>query len=80
MMVFVWLLLLARSMPPWQVATTMFGEIPLTFWMSAEGYQKLTSLCPCMVWMMKAVSDTKKAMFAGGAIEETLECADACLD
>ena len=60
----------------------MFGHkknIKVTFWMSPEGHQKLTSLCPCAVWMMKVVSEEKKAMFSSFSLEETLECADAHL-
>ena len=61
-----------------QVASVVFGDgCTVKYWLTAEGYQKLTSLCPCAVWFAKAGLEEKKAMFVAGLKESTIECADA---
>ncbi|CAE7717113.1 unnamed protein product [Symbiodinium sp. CCMP2456] len=64
-----------------KVASATFGNggngITMHYFMSAEGFQKLTSLCPCPVWFVKAVADAKKALFVSSELEETMECSDA---
>ena len=65
-----------------QVASATFGDgdgITMHYFMSAEGFQKLTSLCPCPVWFVKAVADARKALFVSSELEETVECSDAYL-
>ncbi|CAE7035549.1 unnamed protein product [Symbiodinium sp. CCMP2592] len=62
------------------VASATFGDgdgITMHYFMSAEGFQKLTSLCPCPVWFVKPVTDAKKALFESSEVEETVECSDA---
>ena len=62
-----------------QVATTNLGGVEVTFWLSGEGYSKLTSLCPCPLWMVKPGLDEKKAMFLSSFEEKTFDFADAWL-
>ena len=64
------------------MASATFGNgdgITMHYFMTAEGFQKLTSLCPCPVWFDKPVTDAKKALFLSSEIEETMECSDAYL-
>ena len=63
-----------------QVARVPFDDkITINFYMSGEGFNKLTSACPCPVWMMKVAADHNKAMFATDTPEETFDVADAPL-
>ena len=61
-----------------QVGTAVFDDgKKVTYWMSPEGFQKMTSLCPCACWMAKAGVEEKKAVFKTGIVESPKDFCDA---
>ena len=60
-----------------QVGEANVGGIQVKFWLTAEGFQKLTSLCPCPFWLVKPAADEKKSMFISSLTKITMSFANA---
>lgn len=55
------------------------GATTIKYFMTAEGFQKVTCLAPCPIWFMKVSDPSKSAMFSSGRYEKTLEFTNAQL-
>ncbi|CAE7562263.1 unnamed protein product [Symbiodinium sp. CCMP2592] len=66
-----------RSVKSVKVASATFGTLDIDFWMSGDGYNRATSLCPCAVWLVKPGYDLKRAMFDCIYDEDVIEFPDS---
>ena len=55
------------------------GATTIKYYLTADGFQKLTCLAPCPLWFMKVSDPSKSAMFSAGKYDKTLEFTNAHL-